>query len=89
MLKLVANAPAECPPGLLELAKSLDENIAAAVKANLHETAALLHMAKLDLLTRIHGISEEEMDNFLFVAKTCAAIARDAPEEEDVSHAHK
>lgn len=89
MLKLVPNAPAECPPGLLELAKSLDENIAAAVKANLHETAALLHMAKLDLLTRIHGISEEEMENFLFVAKTCAAIAREVPDQDGASHARK
>lgn len=44
----------------------------------LHETAALLRMARLDLRTRAYGISPEELDaflGFLRQAKSKSAMA--------------
>ncbi len=58
-------------------ATSLDRLIAAVDKciedaeiACLRESATLLRMAKIDLLTRANGISEKELDVFLFALES-------------------
>jgi hypothetical protein len=46
---------------LNELVKALEREIALATSLGVHCTAALLRMARLDLLTHIHAISDEEL----------------------------
>ena len=46
---------------LNELVKALEREIAVATSLGVHCTAALLRMARLDLLTHIHAISDEEL----------------------------
>lgn len=47
----------------------LDAIILAVAEAGLQETAALLKIARLDLLIRSNGISEDELDVFLDVVQ--------------------
>jgi hypothetical protein len=54
------------------LIKALDDVIAAARAAELNETAALLKIARLDLLMRLHGIRANELELLSF------ALARGA-----------
>ena len=46
---------------LQEIVAVLDQEIAALRALGLHETAMMLGIAKLDLQTRIHGISDDEL----------------------------
>lgn len=48
----------------------LDVMISAVTEAGLQETAALLKIARLDLLIRFNGISENELNALLGVAQT-------------------
>lgn len=54
----------------------LDECIEETTDALLFETAELLRMAKLDLVTRVNGITEDELAAFLAVLREGTA-ARD------------
>ena len=48
-----------------ELIKRVDGMIDDAATAGLNETAALLRIARLDLVTRANGIGEKDLDLFL------------------------
>lgn len=52
-----------------ELVRSVDEAIALASSARLSDAAALLKIAKLELLIRRHAISEDELEVVLSIAK--------------------
>jgi hypothetical protein len=62
-------------PALSNLIATVDRCIRDATAARLSETATLLRMARLDLIARVHGISEEEMDVFLFVVESDQRLA--------------
>jgi hypothetical protein len=49
---------------LNDIVKALDRDIEATAGYGLHVTASLLRMARLDLLSQIHGISDEELEGF-------------------------
>lgn len=48
------------------LISALDDLIAAAKSAKLHETAGLMRIARLDLLMRVHGIRPDELEFLTF-----------------------
>lgn len=48
-------------PPLAHYISTLDEVIAGVAKGGLAETVALLKIARLDLLMRVHGIAEREL----------------------------
>jgi len=48
--------------GLESLVGLIDECIAIVTAARLHETAELLRVARLDLVARLNGISDEELE---------------------------
>ena len=50
---------------LQELVEALDGVIAKVAAENLRETVALLNIARLDLVLRTNGFSEEELDALL------------------------
>jgi hypothetical protein len=52
-------------PLLQGLVEALDGVISKAVAEDLRETVALLNIARLDLLLRAHGFSEEELEALL------------------------
>ena len=56
-------------PQFGRLIAELDKIIVAVSEAGLKETAGLLRMARIDFLTRIHGITEEEFDTLLFLVR--------------------
>lgn len=58
-----------------QLIAMIDGCIRDAEAANLPEPAALLRMTKIDLITRANGISEEELELFLFVLESELRIA--------------
>lgn len=60
---------------LQDIEKKLEFFIAETAAAGLHDTVALLQMARLDLLTKMHGITEEELEVLLCTAK----LVSDAP----------
>lgn len=62
------------------LITAIDDVIAAAQTAELNETAALLRIARLDLLMRLHGIQANELELLSF------ALARGVCAEEPVRH---
>ena len=64
------------PQALEALITAINECIDQVVAAQLWETAVLLRMAKLDLIARAHGITEEELELFSF------ALQRDPGLEE-------
>jgi hypothetical protein len=51
---------------LSEIIDILDTCINSTTVANLHETTELLRIARLDILMRANGITEEELEYFLF-----------------------
>jgi len=54
---------------LQAIEKKLEICIAETMSAGLSDTAALLQVARLDLLTKIHGISEDELEVLLCTVK--------------------
>jgi hypothetical protein len=54
------------PQAIEALVGAINECINQVTAANLMETAALLSMARLDLVARANGISEEELELFSF-----------------------
>jgi hypothetical protein len=54
------------PQALEALVGAINECINQVTAANLLETAALLSMARLDLVARANGITEEELEVFAF-----------------------
>jgi hypothetical protein len=54
--------------------------------AGLKETAALQRMVHIDLVSRIHGISPEELDMLLFVAESCERMREDRVAIRDVGY---
>lgn len=75
---------AQSPPYDL-LIEKLDECVKDVVAAKLDETAALLRIARIDLLTRAGKISPEELDAFLLVAGSERCLAGDPPVREFTS----
>lgn len=71
------------PSSLQAIENKLSSCIADAVAEGLNETAALLHMARLDLLTRMHGITQEEFDAFLCTAREVAEVMRQTKSKRD------
>jgi hypothetical protein len=61
------------------LIAELDRIILAVTEAGLKETAGLLRMARIDLLTRIHGITEEEFDTLLFLTRKGRELSQYLP----------
>lgn len=53
---------------LQNIVAAIDSCIDKVASAQLSETAALLRIARLDLMVRIHGISERELEQLAFVA---------------------
>ena len=51
-------------PQFNQLIRTLDGFIAEVVAAKLHETAALLNIARIDLIARVNGVSENELEAF-------------------------
>ena len=62
-------------PTLDELINWLDAYIEKIVAARFDETAALLRIARIDLIVRANGISEDELDAFLFAAECEQRVA--------------
>ncbi len=62
-------------PTLDHLIAGVDRCIQDATEAHLPETVALLRMAKLDLVTRANGISEDELELFLFALESNQRLA--------------
>ncbi|MDE2135335.1 MAG: hypothetical protein KGJ49_12130 [Alphaproteobacteria bacterium] len=60
---------------LNRLITTVDNCIKDAVAAHLSETAALLRMAKIDLIIRANGINEEDMDVFMFMVESGLRLA--------------
>lgn len=54
------------PSALQPLITELDDVIAAAQAARLDDTAALLRIARLDLIMRAHGIAADELELVTF-----------------------
>ena len=54
------------PQALEALIAAINECINQVAAANLWETAALLRMARIDLIARANGITEEELEFFVF-----------------------
>ena len=54
------------PQAIEALVGAINECIDQVTAANLLETAALLSMARLDLVARANGITEEELELFAF-----------------------
>jgi|GEM_PF-7033452 hypothetical protein len=54
--------------------------------AGLKETAALVRMAHIDLISRVHGISQEELDTLLFVARSGQQMHEQIAAGETVEH---
>lgn len=52
------------------LTRTVENCIQEATLSGLEETAALLRMVKLDLITRLHGITGEELDALQFVLES-------------------
>lgn len=65
----------ESPTSFDKLICTVDGCIKDAEAAHLHESATLLRMAKIDLIARANGISEEELDVFLFALESELRIA--------------
>lgn len=55
---------------LEQLIADVENCIRSAENANYRETAALLRIAKIDLITRVNGISGEELEAFLFALES-------------------
>jgi hypothetical protein len=49
------------PDALEDVAVMIEQCIRQATEADLHETAALLSIAHLDLVARLHGFTESEL----------------------------
>jgi hypothetical protein len=64
------------------LVTALDDLIIAAKAAKLKETAALLRIARLDLLMRVHGIKHDELELLSFALAKAAAKPRKKPRTE-------
>jgi len=64
------------PEKMRALIDVIDECINQVSRARLWETAELLRMAKLDLVARANGISEEELEIFSFALERSRAEAR-------------
>ncbi len=64
------------------LANSVARCITDAETAGLHETAVLLHIAKLDLMVRMNCISEQELDGILFATRCCLVLSEKSAETE-------
>jgi hypothetical protein len=62
-------------PTFDHLITSVDRCIQDATEAHLPETVALLRMAKLDLVARANGISEGELELFLFALESDQRLA--------------
>ena len=62
------------PQALEALITAINECINQVVAAQLWETAALLRMAKLDLIARAHGITEEELELVSFALQHGAGL---------------
>lgn len=60
------------------LIRALEDVIVAAKTAKLNETAALLRIARLDLLMRLHGIGTNELEllSFALARGVCAGAPR-------------
>ena len=58
---------------LNEVVKNLERDIAVLASCKFHLTVKLLRMARLDLLARIHGISDHELTAF------AEALSKPAP----------
>lgn len=56
----------------------LDQSIKELQEIGYGETVALLQMVRLDLFSRMHGISADELDALLFVARSEHEIAGNA-----------
>ena len=54
---------------LSHLIDVIETCVSLATAAKLHETAMLLRIARLDILMRANGITEEELESFLFVTR--------------------
>ena len=65
----------ELSPAIGLLMAAIGGCIRDATAAHLNETAAFLRMAQIDLITRVHGISEEELEVFLFALESEQRIA--------------
>jgi hypothetical protein len=63
------------PPTLDELINWLDTYIEKIAAAKLDETAALLRIARLDLIVRANGVSEDELEAFLLAAESEKRVA--------------
>lgn len=63
------------PPTLDQLINWLDAYIEKIAAAKLDETAALLRIARIDLIVRANGVSEDELEAFLFAAESEQRIA--------------
>jgi hypothetical protein len=61
---------------LRAIVSALDEHIKVLRSVGLDETAKIFAIAKLDLMTRLHGISDEELEAF------CAAQGSGRPKAE-------
>ena len=62
-------------PTLDQLINWLDAYIEKIAAAKLDETAALLRIARIDLIVRANGISENEIEAFLFAVESEQRIA--------------
>jgi mevalonate kinase len=58
------------------LIAQLDDIIADVAAADLKETALLLRMAQIDLVTRTNNITQEELDALLFVARSGKELSK-------------
>jgi hypothetical protein len=58
------------PPPFDRLIKTLDGFIAEVAASNLCETVALLQIARIDLVARAKGISEDDLDAVLFAVES-------------------
>ena len=72
-------------PELCRLVIRLNKFIGEVAAANFDETAALLRMAQIDLLTRVYSISQEELDTLLFMAQSEQKLA-DIPRRTAALH---
>ena len=52
-------------PAFERLLATLDKLIAEIAESKLSQTAALLKIARLDLLARVNGVSEDDLEMFL------------------------